>query len=255
MGRTAEARPRKRISPLKRHIRALPCRGGSRWTVSRPAPRPDSGQVVPPSGIGRRIRHLATAIGRAPDSVQVMLNRGHLYVGHMFSDGVTMLDASDPRRSSRCGFFTAGAEHAHAPSAGRQRPDAARQRRQHRGDAVLRQPARLFREHARGQHHQPEEVPLGPQHPRHLAAGADARDRLPRDAGLRHQPSVVDRADAMPMSPRISTASPTTSSCIVDLQDIMKPEIVSRWWLPGHAPRGRRDSRRGRRAGASRCIT
>jgi len=30
-----------------------------------------------------------------------MSSRNHLYVGHMFSDGVTILDASDPRKLSR----------------------------------------------------------------------------------------------------------------------------------------------------------
>jgi hypothetical protein len=38
----------------------------------------------------------------------VMVNRRHVYVGHMFSDGVTILDASDPRRLKPAGFFTAG---------------------------------------------------------------------------------------------------------------------------------------------------
>src|SRR4030095_12393702 len=39
--------------------------------------------------------------------VQVMFNRGHLYVGHMFSDGVTILDAADPRRLKPVGFLPA----------------------------------------------------------------------------------------------------------------------------------------------------
>jgi hypothetical protein len=38
-----------------------------------------------------------------------MVNRGHLYVGHMFSNGVTILDATDPRRLKPAGFFTGGA--------------------------------------------------------------------------------------------------------------------------------------------------
>jgi hypothetical protein len=37
-----------------------------------------------------------------------MLNRGHLYVGHMFSNGLTILDANDPRRLRPVGFFTGG---------------------------------------------------------------------------------------------------------------------------------------------------
>jgi len=65
--------------------------------------------VVPPGGIGRGIRHLSYSDqGGRPDGVQVMFNRNHLYVGHMFSDGVTILDAADPRRLKPVGFFTAG---------------------------------------------------------------------------------------------------------------------------------------------------
>jgi hypothetical protein len=62
-----------------------------------------------PQGIGRRIRHLSHSDqGGRPDGVQVMVNRGHIYVGHMFSDGVTILDAADPRQLKPVGFFTAG---------------------------------------------------------------------------------------------------------------------------------------------------
>ena len=64
---------------------------------------------VPPRGIGHRIRHISYSDqGGRPDGVQVMLNRGHIYVGHMFSDGVTILDAADPRKLKPVGFFTAG---------------------------------------------------------------------------------------------------------------------------------------------------
>ena len=65
--------------------------------------------AVPPQGIGHRFRHLSYSdIGGRPDSVQVMLNRRHLYVGHMFSNGVTILDAADPRNLKPVGFFTGG---------------------------------------------------------------------------------------------------------------------------------------------------
>ncbi len=64
---------------------------------------------IPPEGIGNRMRHLSYSDqGGRPDGVQVMLNRRHLYVGHMFSNGVTILDAADPRRLKPVGFFTAG---------------------------------------------------------------------------------------------------------------------------------------------------
>src|SRR5437899_10294017 len=64
---------------------------------------------VPPEGIGHKIRHLAYSdIGGRPDSVQIMLNRRHLYVGHMFSNGLTILYDSAPRRLKPVGFFTGG---------------------------------------------------------------------------------------------------------------------------------------------------
>ena len=49
----------------------------------------------------------------------MMLHRGHLYVGHMFNDGVTVLDARDPRESEAGALLHDGAEHAHASPAGR----------------------------------------------------------------------------------------------------------------------------------------
>ena len=61
-------------------------------------------RAIPRQGIGQRFRHLSYSdIGGRPDSVQVMLNRGHLYVGHMFSNGVTILNAADPRNLKPAG--------------------------------------------------------------------------------------------------------------------------------------------------------
>lgn len=61
---------------------------------------------VPAEGIGRRIRHLGfTDLGGKPDSVQIMPNRGHLFVGHMFTDGVTVIDASNPRQPRPVHYF------------------------------------------------------------------------------------------------------------------------------------------------------
>ncbi|HEX5281152.1 MAG TPA: hypothetical protein VFW28_13815 [Micropepsaceae bacterium] len=57
-----------------------------------------SSWTVPAEGIGNRIRHISWSDqGGRPDGVQIMLNRQHLYIGHVFSDGFSVLDASDPR--------------------------------------------------------------------------------------------------------------------------------------------------------------
>jgi len=70
---------------------------------------PSADVPVPREGIGRGIRHLSYSdIGGRPDSVQIMMNRRHLYVGHMFSNGVTVLDAADPRDLRPVWFFTGG---------------------------------------------------------------------------------------------------------------------------------------------------
>lgn len=68
-------------------------------------------ELIPPTGIGQGIRHLSyTDVGGRPDTVQVMHNRDHIYVGHMFNNGVTILDARDPRDLRPVGFFTPGGE-------------------------------------------------------------------------------------------------------------------------------------------------
>jgi hypothetical protein len=64
---------------------------------------------IPPEGIGNRVRHLSYSDqGGRPDGVQVMVNRKHVYVGHMFSNGITVLDAADPTALKPVGFWTAG---------------------------------------------------------------------------------------------------------------------------------------------------
>ena len=64
---------------------------------------------IPPEGIGHKIKHLSYSDqGGRPDGVQVMVNRGHVYVGHMFSNGITVLDAANPKALKPVGFWTAG---------------------------------------------------------------------------------------------------------------------------------------------------
>jgi hypothetical protein len=64
---------------------------------------------IPPEGIGHKIKHISYSDqGGRPDGVQVMLNRKHVYVGHMFSNGITVLDAADPRTLKPVAFWAAG---------------------------------------------------------------------------------------------------------------------------------------------------
>ena len=92
----------------REHLRGLATLAASSLMGARPTAAPPDAPI-PSEGIGHRIRHVSYSDqGGRPDGVQVMLNRQHVYVGHMFSDGVTILDASDPRQLKPVGFFTAG---------------------------------------------------------------------------------------------------------------------------------------------------
>ena len=57
-------------------------------------------------------------MGGRPDGVQVMLHEGHAYVGHMFSDGITVLDVRDPRMPRARGLRRLPAEHPLPPHPG-----------------------------------------------------------------------------------------------------------------------------------------
>ena len=39
--------------------------------------------------------------GGRPDGVQIMVHRGYAYVGHMFSQGFSVIDVRDPEESAR----------------------------------------------------------------------------------------------------------------------------------------------------------
>jgi hypothetical protein len=72
-------------APLSRASRAAAPAAAPTWNV-------------PPEGVGNRIKHVSWSDqGGRLDGVQIMLNRKHLYIGHQFTDGFSVLDASDPR--------------------------------------------------------------------------------------------------------------------------------------------------------------
>ena len=43
--------------------------------------------------------------GGRPDGVQVIVHRGHAYIGHMFSDGITIVNVEDPRAPRTVNFL------------------------------------------------------------------------------------------------------------------------------------------------------
>ena len=43
--------------------------------------------------------------GGRGDGVQIMVHKGHAYIGHMFSNGVTVLNVSDPKQPRPVNFI------------------------------------------------------------------------------------------------------------------------------------------------------
>jgi hypothetical protein len=201
-----------------------PSQSARRGTVDRP---------VPAAGIGNRIRHLSYSdIGGRPDSVQVMLNRRHLYVGHMFSNGVTILDASDPRRVRPVGFFTAG--------------DQTRTHHLQVADDLL-----LLANGANVVAMQSYDN-LRSYFENSLADSITNRKKFRSGLSIHDisKPSEMREVAFLEMpglginrlwwpGGRYAYVSAHFDGftdhvlCIVDLKEITKPQIVSRWWLPG----------------------
>ena len=197
---------------------------------AQPAPQPP----IPPEGISsRRIKHVSySGLGGRPDSVQIMLNRGHLYVGHMFSDGVTTLDARDPRNLKPVNFFTTGAN----------------TRTHHLQVAedlmLLANGANIVRmqsyDSLRGYFENTLADSLTNRQP--FRAGLSIHDiskpAEPREIAFLPMPGIGINRLWWPGG-RYAYVSAHFDGftdhilCIVDLQTITKPEIVSKWWLPG----------------------
>jgi hypothetical protein len=188
---------------------------------------------IPAQGVGRRIRHLSYSdIGGRPDSVQVMVNRRHHYVGHMFSNGVTILDAADPRQLKPVGFFAGG--------------DFTRTHHLQVADDLLLLAnganivAMQSYDNMRGyfENALADSITNRKKFRSGLSIHDISRPTEMREiAFLEMQGFGINRL-WWPGGRYAFVAAHFDGFtdhilCVVDLKDITKPEIVSRWWLPG----------------------
>jgi hypothetical protein len=214
-------------------LAAAPAFALSASAAQAPSARQTAERPIPPNGIGQRIRHISYSdIGGRPDSVQVMLNRRHLYVGHMFSNGVTILDASDPRRVRPVGFFTGG--------------DQTRTHHLQVADDLL-----LLANGANVVAMQSYDN-LRSYFENSLADSITNRKKFRSGLSIHDisKPSEMREIAFLEMpglgvnrlwwpGGRYAYVSAHFDGftdhvlCIVDLNEITKPQIVSRWWLPG----------------------
>jgi hypothetical protein len=198
-----------------------------------PAVRQREDAPIPARGAGRRIRHLSYSdIGGRPDSVQIMVNRRHVYVGHMFSNGVTILDVSDPRRLKPAGFFTAG--------------DYTRTHHLQVADDLLLLAnganivAMQSYDNLRGyfENALADSITNRKKFRSGLSIHDISRPAEMREIAFLEMPGFGINRLWWPGG-RYAYVSAHFDGftdhilCIVDLANITRPEIVSRWWLPG----------------------
>src|SRR5450631_3410789 len=204
---------------------------------------------VPPEGIGYRINHISYSDqGGRPDGVQVMVNRKHVYVGHMFSDGVTILDATDPRKLKPVGFFTAG-----TGTRTHQLQTAEDMLLLANGANIV---AMQSYDGMRGyfENNLVDSITKRTKFRSGLSIHDISKPGEMREIAFLEMPGLgVNRLSWM--GGRYAYVSAHFDGftdhclCIVDLQEITKPVIVSKWWLPGmnravgevsNAPKGKR---------------
>jgi hypothetical protein len=188
---------------------------------------------VPPQGIGHRIKHISYSDqGGRPDGVQVMVNRKHVYVGHMFSDGVTILDANDPRKLKPIGFFTAGAG------------TRTHQMQNHEDIMLLANGANIVAMQSYDGQRGYFENNLADSitNRKKFRSGVSIHDISKpgefKEIAFLEMPGLgVNRIGWQ--GGRYAYVSAHFDGftdhilCVVDLKEITKPEIVAKWWLPG----------------------
>src|SRR6202790_4247567 len=197
------------------------------------APPAKPPEPVPPQGIGHRIEHISYSDqGGRPDGVQVMVNRKHVYVGHMFSDGVTILEAIDPRKLKPVGFFTAG-------------PGTRTHQLQTAEDLLLLANganivAMQYYDGMRGyfENNLVDSITNRKKFRSGLSIHDISKPGEMREIAFLEIPGLgINRLSWM--GGRYGYVSAHFDRftdhflCMVDLQNITKPEIVGRWWMPG----------------------
>ena len=194
-----------------------------------------STEPIPAQGIGHRIKHISYSDqGGRPDAVQVMVNKRTVYVGHMFSNGITALDASDPRNLKPLQYWSLG------------QGDFTRTHQlQVANDLLLAANganivAMQSYDNLRGYFE--NSLADSITNRRRFRSGLSIHDISSpaemKEVAFLEMPGFGINRLWWPGG-RYAYVSAHFDGfidhilCIVDLKEITKPEIVSRWWLPG----------------------
>ena len=167
--------------------------------------------------------------GGRGDGVQVMVHRGYAYIGHGFSNGITVVDVRDPKHPKTGQFHRLSEEHPRSPFADTRRPAAGGQRPERLDHADQREGLFLRlvgRGHeGQGVHHRLRVYDLSkPEAPREIAF-------MPTDGLGPHRIWYVGGRYAY-LSVHFADFSDHVLA-IVDMADPTKPHVVGKFWLPG----------------------
>jgi hypothetical protein len=238
------------------HLRQLGAVMGSAALAGWSAPlRADEGEI-PPEGIGKGIKHISYSdIGGRPDSVQVMFGRQHIYVGHMFSDGVTILDASDPRELKPVNFFTAGQyTRTHHLQLAEDLLLVAN------GANIV---AMQSYDNMRGYFENTlvDSITKAKKFRSGLSIHDVSKPAEMREIAFLEMPGFGINRLWWPGGRHAYVSAHFDGFtdhilCVVDLQNITKPEIISKWWLPGmNRATGEQGAPKGKRIALHHMIT
>ena len=189
---------------------------------------------VPPEGIGNRIRHISWSDqGGRPDGVQIMENRAHLYVGHQFTDGFSVLDSSNPRALKPVNYILTG-------------PNTSTHHLQVANDILMvangaNIMAMQSYDDARSYFENTLADSITNKMP--FRAGLSIYDigrdpANPREIAFLEMPGFgINRlwwtGGRYAYCAAHFDGYTDHILCIVDVQNVTRPEIVSKWWLPG----------------------
>lgn len=197
------------------------------------AATPSLAAVPPPRAESTRIRHLAYSDqGGRPDGVQVMVSRKHLFVGHMFSNGFTVMDVSNPSEPKPVRFISNG-------------PNTRSHHLQTNGDLLLvANGANIptLSKYNPGISYYQNSFADGIKGGGEFAAGLRiydiAKPAEPREIAFLEMPGIgVNRL--WYAGGRYAWVSAHLDGftdhilVVVDLQEPSKPAMVGKWWMPG----------------------
>ena len=188
--------------------------------------------------------------GGRGDGVQVMVNRGHAYIGHGFSNGITVIDVRDPKEPKPVNFLACP-------------PNTRAHHLQTHGDLLLavngpsvwtmQVSQESYFTGTSGDALKGQQFTSGLARLRSGEAGSAARNRVPAARRPRAAPHLVCRRRYAYVSVHLPEFS-DHMLVIVDMADPAKPHVVGKFWLPGMWTGGG-EKPTWPKGSAMRCIT